>query len=224
MLDQKRGVDPAQIEALAAGEHGHRHFTDFGGGENEFGVRRRLFQRLQQRVEGSAREHMHFVEDVDLVARRHRRVTDGVVDLADVLDRIVRGGVHLQDVDVPALDDRLAVHAHRGHSDGRLGDRAVGQFVIERAREDARGRGLADAAHAGEDPGLRDAATLECVRDGAHHGVLADQVVEAGRAVFARQHAIAGVLGGGAEGRIGGFRGFAHRAIRPAAAHTAARG
>ena len=86
MLDQQRGVDPAQIEALAARQHRHRHFADFGGGENEFGVRRRLFQRLQQRVEGGAREHVHFVEDVDLVARRHRRITDGVVDLAHVLD------------------------------------------------------------------------------------------------------------------------------------------
>ena len=38
---------------------------------------------------------------------------------------------------------------------------AVGQFVVERAREDARGRGLADAADAGEHVGVRDAAALE---------------------------------------------------------------
>ena len=94
--------------------------------------------------------------------------------------------------------------------------RAVGQFVIERAGEDARGRGLADAAHAGEDPGLRDAAGLERIRDGAHHGVLADQVVEARRAVFARQHAIAGRR---RRRRIGGRRrhscGVAHRCHPP---------
>ena len=61
-------------------------------------------------------------------------------------------------------------------------DRAVGQFVVERTREDARGGRLADAAHAGEDPGLRDAAGLERVRDRAHHGILADEVLEASRA------------------------------------------
>ena len=133
---------------------------------------------------------MHFVEDVDLVARADRRVADRVVDLAHVVDAVVRGGVHLDHVDVPALHDRLAVHAEHRHLDGRPGDRAVGQFVIERAREDARGRGLADAAHAGEDPGLRDAAGLERVRDRAHHGVLADQVVEGRRPVFAREHAV----------------------------------
>ena len=79
-----------------------------------------------------------------------------------------------------------------GMLDGRPVDRAVGQLVVERARQDARGRGLADAAHAGEDPGLRDAAGLERVGERAHHRVLADQVVEGRRAVFARQHAVAG--------------------------------
>ena len=76
-------------------------------------------------------------------------------------------------------------------------DRAVRQFVVERAGEDARGRGLADAAHAGEDPGLRDAAGLERVRERAHHRVLADQVVEGRRAVFARQHAVGAPCGRG---------------------------
>ena len=70
------------------------------------------------------------------------------------------------------------------------GDRAVRQLVIERARENARRRGFADAAHAGEDPGLRNAAGLERVRDRAHHGVLTDQVVEGRRPVFARQNAV----------------------------------
>jgi hypothetical protein len=52
-------------------------------------VRRRLFQGFEQCVEGGAREHVHFVEDIDLVARRRRRVADRVVDLAHVVDAIV---------------------------------------------------------------------------------------------------------------------------------------
>ena len=95
MLDQHAGIDAAQVEALAARQHRDRHLADFGGGEDELGVRRRLFQRLEQRVERRAREHVHFVEDVDLVARRHRRVAHRVVDLAHVVDAVVRGGVHL---------------------------------------------------------------------------------------------------------------------------------
>ena len=69
--DQLRHVDAAQVEALAARQHGHRHLADLGGGEDELDVPRRLFQRLQQRVERALREHVHFVDDVDLVAR-HR--------------------------------------------------------------------------------------------------------------------------------------------------------
>ena len=69
-------------------------------------------------------------------------------------------------------------------------DRAVRQLVVERAREDARGRGLADAAHAGEHPGLRDAAGRERVGERAHHRLLADQVGEGRRPVLARQHAV----------------------------------
>ena len=109
-------------------------------------------------LKAARRQHVHFVEDIDLVARRHRRIAHGVVDLADVVDAVMRGGVHFQNVDVAAVDDRLILHAHHRHVDGRAFDRAVRQFVIERAGEDARGGGFADPAHAGQDPGLRNAA------------------------------------------------------------------
>src|SRR6185312_7293143 len=111
-----------------------------------------------------------------------------------------------------AFDDRLAVHAHRRHVDGGAGDGAVRQFVVEGAGEDAGGGRLADAAHAGEDPGLRDAAAVEGVGDGADHRLLADQVLERGRAVFAREDAVAALGRGGT--RTGRVRGFAHRDIR----------
>ncbi len=61
-------LDAAQVEALAAREHRHRHLADFGRREQEFHMRRRLFQRLQQAVEGGGGEHVHFVDDVDLGA------------------------------------------------------------------------------------------------------------------------------------------------------------
>ena len=190
VLDQHRIVDPPQVEALAARQHRDRHLANFGGGEDEFDVCRRLFQRLQQGVEGLRRQHVHFVEDIDLVARADRGVARRVGDLAHIIDAVVRRSVHLQHVDMLALHDRLTMDAKLRHRDSRAADRPVGKLVIERARQDTRRRGLADAAHAGEDPGLRDASALERIRDGAHHGLLADQVVEGRRPVFARQHAI----------------------------------
>ena len=194
-VDQRAGIDAAQVETLAARQHRHRHLADFGRGEDELGVRRRLFQRLEQRVERRSRQHVHLVEDVDLVARAHRRVADRIIDLANVVDAVMGGGIHLDHVEMPALHDGRAVHAELRHRDRRPGDRAVRQFVVERTCQDAGRGGLADAADAGEDPGLRDARSLERIRDRAHHGVLADQIVESLRPVLAGQHPVAAARG-----------------------------
>src|SRR3546814_19807454 len=54
-------------------------------------------------------------------------------------------------------------------------------------------RSLADAAHAGEDEAMRQAAAVDGVGQGAHQGFLAHQVREGGRPVLARQHAVEAV-------------------------------
>jgi len=64
------------------------------------------------------------------------------------------------------------------------------RLVIQAAGKDARGRRLANAADAGEHPGLRNAAGRKGVGDGADHRLLADQVVEGTRPVFSRENAI----------------------------------
>src|ERR1700730_9676721 len=64
------------------------------------------------------------------------------------------------------------------------------QFIIEGTGEDARGRGLADAAYPGQNIGLVDAFEGEGVRQSLDHGVLADQILEARGAVFAGKDAI----------------------------------
>jgi len=102
----------------------------------------------------------------------------------------MRRRVHLDDVEMPALHDRLVVHAEHRHGYRRTFDRTVRQLVIERARENPRRRGFADAAHAGENPGLRNPPGLERVGQRAHHGVLADQVGERRWPIFARENAV----------------------------------
>ena len=92
------------------------------------------------------REHVHLVDDIDLVARRDRRIAHGIVDLAHILDAVVRGRVDLHHIDMAALDDRLAMFAGLGEIDGRA-VRMAGTLIIEAARENACGRRLADAAH-----------------------------------------------------------------------------
>ena len=199
----QRGIDALEIEADAARAHGDRHLVDLGGREQEFHVLRRLFERLQQAVEGRLREHVDFVDDVDLGARRDRAIARVLDDLAHVVDAGVRGGVHLDDVDMARFDDRLAMLAQLRHVDARLVDLA-GDGIVERPRQNARRRGLADPAHAGEDIGLMDAFGREGIGEGAHHRLLPDEVVEARGTIFAREDAIGGGGGHLRLGRSGG--------------------
>ncbi len=220
MLHQQIGRHAAQIKALAARENGNRNLANFRGRKNELGVRRRLFQRLEQGVECLRREHVNFVENVDLVTRADRRVADRIVDLAHVVDAIMRSSIHLEDIDVPALHDRLAMDADHRHLDRRLGNGAVGKFIIESAGENARRGGLADPTHPRENPGLRNTARFECIRKRAHHRILADQIIKGRRPVFAREHAVGRVacrlIGRDEIGR-GLIGAVAHNAIRSAA-------
>jgi hypothetical protein len=131
---------------------------------------------------------VHLVDDEHLVAC-HRRAKLGVRDhIADVVDAGRGRCVHLDDVDMPSFHDGLAVAPWLRHVDGRLMD-GLG-FVVEGAGENACGRGLADAAHAGEHEAVRDPPRSEGVAQRLHHGFLADQVIERLRPVLARQHDI----------------------------------
>ena len=56
---------------------------------------------------------MRLVEDVDLVAAGDRRVDDALAQVADVVDGVVRRGVHLDDVQRVRRGDRDARVAAR---------------------------------------------------------------------------------------------------------------
>ena len=124
-----------------------------------------------------------------LVRICHRPRAADLDDLAHVVDAGAGGGVHLEHVGFAFGQDGDAV----GADAARVGGRAAGAVradAVQRAGDDAGGGGLADAADAGEHEGMRDAAGGEGVAQDAHHRLLADQVVEAGRAVFPRQHPV----------------------------------
>ncbi len=152
---------------------------------------RRFFERLQQCVEGVLRQHMHFVDDVDLVARRYRPVAHPLGQVADVVDPGARGGVHLDDVDMAVLGDRAAMDALAARRNGRAAI-AVGADAVKGAGDDPRRRRLADPAHPGQDEGVRDPPGRNRVRQGAHHRLLADDLGEGLRPVLAGEDAIGG--------------------------------
>src|SRR5690606_35565459 len=126
---------------------------------------RRLFERLQQGVEGRPGQHVNLVDDVDLVARDERTVAGVLDDLANVFDARVGSRVHFDDVGMPAFHDLAAVPAELGWIDRQLDRRTTDTVFleIEGAGNDAGRGGFANTAYAGQHIPLRDAAMLESI-------------------------------------------------------------
>ena len=195
--------NPAQVEALAAGQDGDGDLAYLRRRKNELHVRRRLFQRLQQRVERVAGEHVDFVYDEDLGARLQGAVAGGVYHLAHVVHAGTAGCVHLHHVRVAVGKDGDAVGANAAGIGGGAAV-AIGADAVERAGDDACGGGLADASDAGEHPGVGDSVLREGVAEDADHRLLADQVGEGGGTILACQDAVGrGSRGSRLEGRGG---------------------
>ena len=64
-----------------------------GRGQDEDDVRRRFLQRFQEGVEGCAAQHVHLIDDEDLVSPYLWRYLHLLDELPDVLDRVVAGCV-----------------------------------------------------------------------------------------------------------------------------------
>ena len=174
-------ADRPELVDLRARQHGFGNLVELGRRHHEHDVRRRLFDRLEQRVERARGELVDFVDDEDLVAVAHRHDAEaGDDDLADVVDAGVRGGVDLEDVDVASLGDFDARIARAA----RIGRRPV--HAAQRARQNPRRRRLADAARTGEHERLREPAAGERVAQRARHRLLSDDVIELLRPPFSR--------------------------------------
>ena len=174
------GRQQRELEVLRAGTDRRQDLVRVGGREHEHDVRRRLFERLQQRVRRRRGEHVDLVDDVHLAARRRAQAEVHALDeLPHRLDAVVRRGVELDEVVERAFGDGDAVLA-----------RAVGLTVgaevqaVQRPRQQAGGGRLAGAARAREEVRVTDAILGDRVAQRGGDVVLADQFGEALRSVL----------------------------------------
>ena len=178
VFGDERGRNPAQVKPLAARENRRQDLLRVGRGEHEFHVRRRLFQRFQQRVERRRREHVNFVNDVDFERRIGGRVFAGLAQFADLFDAVVARAVNFQNVERAAFGDFNAARILVVEIDFR----AAG--AVQAFGEDAGDGGLAGAARAAKQVGVRDALLLDGVGERLGDVLLPDDVGEPLRAVF----------------------------------------
>ena len=189
MLQHGLGRHGPQVELQAAAEHGHGHLLRIGGGQHELQVLGWLFQRLEHGVEGRVREHVHFVDHEDLEASLHRLV-DGLLQQAlHLVHPAVGGGVQLG-----VIGKAAAVDFGTGRTDaaGRCRDAAlaIGALAVERLGQNARDRGLAHAARAGEQIGMVQALLRQGIGERLNDMLLPHHFREIAGAVFAGQHKI----------------------------------
>ena len=149
----------------------------FGGGEEEFGPLGRLFERFEKGVEGLFREHVDFVDDVDLVFAVARGVADRFVDLPDVVDAPVGGAVDLDDVERLARDDFEA----RGALVARLEVGGQG-LAVERFGKEAGESRFADAARAAKEIGVGHLVEADGVFQRCDSRLLANDIAKSLRA------------------------------------------
>ena len=171
-----RDGDAPEVVPLAARGDRERQFVRLGRGQHKYGVRRRFFKRLEQRIECSVGEHVYFVDDVHLVLAFAGREVDLLAQVAHIIHAGVGGGVDLDQIEIAALVDSAAAGAGVVRA-------LCGVFVgtVERLREQARSGRLAGAARPGEQIGVRHPSGAQCVVDGADDVVLPDDLLEARR-------------------------------------------
>ena len=150
-----------EIEALATAHDRRQNFLRFSRRENEFHVGWRLLQRFQKRVERGRGQHVHFVDDINFVARFGWRVAHVFAQLAHLLDAVVACAVNLQDIEAVAGRDLAAIVARAVRvNSGPL-------HAVERFRQNARGRSFADATRPDEQISVRQPVLRDGILEGA---------------------------------------------------------
>ena len=184
LRDQIRG-DPAEVEPLApAGDRG-RELLGFGRREDEFHVRRRFLERLEQGVKGAGAQHVDFVDEVNFIRPAGRHVGGVVAQVADVFDAVVARAVDLDHVEAPPVGDFLAGVANPA----RRRRRAV--HAVERLGQDPRCRCLPDPARPDKQVGLREPVRRNTILQRAGDVVLPDHFVERLGTVFSGKNSVA---------------------------------
>ena len=153
-----------------------RNVFRLGGRHHEDDVRRRLLQRLQQRIEGSLSDLVRFIKDINLVAVASRRVAGRIAQFANLIDSAIGGRVNLDHVDGIALADFHAGVANTARFRRRPLRRSNFSPAIKSLGQDAGNRGFADAAVAREDVAMGNAVLRKRIQQRPRDVVLPGDV------------------------------------------------
>ena len=143
-----------------------------------------FFQGLEQRIEGMRRQHVHLIDEVDLVAAPGRRVLHVVEQLAGIFHLGTAGRIHFDQVHEAAFAD-----FHTGGADP-TGTGTDTLFAIQATGQDARDGGLAHPAGAGEQIGMVQAILIQRMHQGPGDVLLPHQLIKGAGTIFTGKNLI----------------------------------
>jgi hypothetical protein len=107
-----------KVKDLAARKYGGNYLVLLGCRQDEDGVRWRLLQCLQECVEGRIGEHVDLVYNIDFELTELRRVAHLIDQAADILHRVVGGGIQFENIERVGLGLFLKAVDEPGHNAG----------------------------------------------------------------------------------------------------------
>ena len=148
---------------------------------------------------------MAFIQDENLLPPLARAEAQRFTQFPHIIHAIVGSGVQFHHIRVTIREDRLTFRANAAGVCRRPA-LAIHANAIQRAGNDSRRGGFANPAHARQQKSMMHAALRKSMAERAHQHILPDQIIKAGGSVFARQYAVARLIGGLRHGGGGGRR------------------
>ena len=171
--------DTRKVVYLATGQDGRQDLVLFRRSQNEQGMMGRFLQCFQKRIESCRTQHMHLVDNKDLIFSDWRWNTHLVDQGTDVVNRVIGGCIEFRDIIRTLLVECLAGFAF-------VTGFPVGSRIqtIDRLGKDTGARSLTHSTGTAKEIGMSQLVTLYCIFECSCQGLLAYHTTKSRRTVF----------------------------------------
>ena len=170
-----------EIVPLASGQNRDGDLVHLRGSQDENHIGRRLLQRLEQGIEGPDGEHVHLVDNVNLVFSLSGGVGHLLDNIPDVGDAVVGSGVYLNHVHGRAPGDPAAGFTLSA------GTAVHGMLAVDGTGKNFRHGRLSRSTGSGKKVGMSDPVRPDLIFQCGHNMILPLDVLKLSGAEFSVQ-------------------------------------
>ncbi len=98
MFYNRINIHPTAVMALTPGKNSDRNFIWICGGKKELHMRWRFFENFEKGIERGITEHMHFINDINLIRTVCGHVVGVFAKLADIFNFVVGCAVNFKHI------------------------------------------------------------------------------------------------------------------------------